>query len=144
MSEVDDAGDDIQNSFDRKSTSGFERILIDLHFLAHANYLVCTMSSNVCRLAYEMQMAINLDNFLMFKSLDTDYYNYFDMTLFKMAILENRNMHHLNFRRGDLILKRILEGKNFDGYLKNGLSNGRMINDPISKTYPSYKTIDFY
>lgn len=144
MSELDNTNANDEASYDRKSTTGFESILIDLHFLAHSNYLVCTMSSNVCRLAYEMQMAINLDNFLMFKSLDTEYFNYFDLTLFKIAILQNKNPHHLNFRRGDLIMKRILDGNNFDGYLKNGMFSGRMINDPNSKTYPSYKTIDFY
>ncbi|KAL7057413.1 hypothetical protein AAHC03_019333 [Spirometra sp. Aus1] len=38
----------------RFSTAGVYAILVDLHLLVSSDFLVCTASSNVCRLAYEL------------------------------------------------------------------------------------------
>ena len=39
----------------RLSRAGLFGIIEDIHILSMSNHLVCTLSSNVCRLAYELQ-----------------------------------------------------------------------------------------
>lgn len=49
--------------------------LVDtLHQLSQTDYLVCTFSSNMCRLAFEMMTALRLDAPQRFKSLDSLWY----------------------------------------------------------------------
>ncbi|XP_057292644.1 alpha-(1,6)-fucosyltransferase-like [Hydractinia symbiolongicarpus] len=36
----------------------FTSLLLDLHFLVYSNYTICTFSSNLCRLVYELKNAI--------------------------------------------------------------------------------------
>ncbi|KAL7057050.1 hypothetical protein AAHC03_019329 [Spirometra sp. Aus1] len=45
---------------DSWSTAGVFAILVDMHLLVSADFLVCTGSSNVCRLAYELLSAKSL------------------------------------------------------------------------------------
>nr|VZI08531.1 unnamed protein product [Spirometra erinaceieuropaei] len=61
---------------DRWSTVGLFAILVDLHLLVSADFLACTASSNVCRLAYELLSAkspIHGDASFRMQSLDQMY-----------------------------------------------------------------------
>ncbi|XP_057304706.1 alpha-(1,6)-fucosyltransferase-like [Hydractinia symbiolongicarpus] len=61
-----------------------EAMFIDLFFLAHSDYIVCTLSSNVCRLVYLMKLAkspYTVENKL--KSLDVEMF--YDYTGFRYA-----------------------------------------------------------
>lgn len=52
-----------------------EHAIIDIMRLASADFLVCTFSSNMCRLAYElMQTKYHGDASWRFRSLDDSYY----------------------------------------------------------------------
>ncbi|KAL7057410.1 hypothetical protein AAHC03_019330 [Spirometra sp. Aus1] len=60
----------------RWSTAGVLAILVDLRLLVSANFLVCTASSNVCRLAYELLSAkspIHGDAAFQMQSVDQMY-----------------------------------------------------------------------
>lgn len=48
---------DLYHVKDKPSKEVIESILIDLYFLAQSDYVVCTLSSNVCRLVYLMKLA---------------------------------------------------------------------------------------
>ena len=72
----------------RYSTGGFESLLFDIYFLSHADYLVCTFSSNICRLAYELSVPGSDDQAKTAHSLDTPYYVLSDALFHKMAVLE--------------------------------------------------------
>ena len=49
-------------------------IILDIHFLSRSDFLVCTFSSNVCRLAYEMMQAFHSDASNFFYSVDRGYF----------------------------------------------------------------------
>ncbi|XP_045211518.1 alpha-(1,6)-fucosyltransferase-like [Mercenaria mercenaria] len=49
-------------------------ILLDIYLLSECDYLVCTMSSNVCRLAFEMMQPRFIDASKYSHSLDCGYY----------------------------------------------------------------------
>ncbi|BHF80941.1 Alpha-(1,6)-fucosyltransferase [Sparganum proliferum] len=60
----------------RWSTAGVFAILVDLHLLVSSDFLVCTGSSNVCRLAYELLSAkspIRGDSAFQMQSVDQMY-----------------------------------------------------------------------
>ena len=59
----------------RYSESSFNGFLIDIAMLAHSDFLVCTFSSNVCRIVYEMMQTIHpVDAWTRIKSLDDMYF----------------------------------------------------------------------
>ncbi|BHF79302.1 Alpha-(1,6)-fucosyltransferase [Sparganum proliferum] len=60
----------------RTSAIGLFSIMLDLHLLVAADFLVCTASSNICRLAYELlstKSQIHGDAVFQMQSVDTMY-----------------------------------------------------------------------
>ena len=62
------------NVQNRYSKIGLESILREIHILVNCDYVVCTLSSNVCRLVYEMKVNHDPTRKPMIYSLDTDFY----------------------------------------------------------------------
>lgn len=58
----------------RFSETSLNGVIIDTHILAQMDYLVCTFSSNVCRLAYVMKMALSPRTALDYTSLDDTFH----------------------------------------------------------------------
>lgn len=57
----------------RRSKTSLDGAIVDTHLLTVMDYLVCTLSSNVGRLAYEKGFAGTLDKVFNFSSLDSEY-----------------------------------------------------------------------
>ncbi|XP_030847029.1 alpha-(1,6)-fucosyltransferase-like [Strongylocentrotus purpuratus] len=58
----------------RLSEESFMGIIVDIHLLARSDFLVCTCSSNVCRLAYEMMQHYHVDAATKVRSLDSKFF----------------------------------------------------------------------
>lgn len=60
----------------RRNDKSLRDFLVDVHLLAHTDHLLCTFSSQVCRLAYELMQTIPSkgDKGKSFQSLDDIYY----------------------------------------------------------------------
>lgn len=58
----------------RYSENSLYGILLDIHLLSLSDHLVCTFSSQVCRVAYEIMQTYNVDATSHFTSLDDVYY----------------------------------------------------------------------
>ena len=135
---------EIAGSFEKRfSKIGLESILFDLHFLSHADYLVCTFSSNICRRAYELMTAKKPDTYKLARSLDVHYYNYFEIKNYQIALVDNHDPS-FRFKRGDLVEKFIYSGYTFQGYHFNGIAHTRMAGTTKGGVYASYKTKDYY
>lgn len=61
----------LNNRFSEASLDG---VIVDTHILSRMDYLVCTFSSNVCRLAYVMKMALSAATAHNYTSLDQSYF----------------------------------------------------------------------
>lgn len=59
---------------ERFSGTSLNGVIIDTHILSQMEYLVCTFSSNVCRLAYVMKMALCPRTALNYTSLDDTFH----------------------------------------------------------------------
>lgn len=91
--------------------SGFG-ILLDVLLLSKSQYLVCTHSSNVCRMAYEMMQARDVNSVSQVKSLDQRYFfygqvrNLYDQKKdYYEGVIAHKatNTNEISFNVGDLI-----------------------------------------
>ncbi|KAA0708229.1 Alpha-(1,6)-fucosyltransferase [Triplophysa tibetana] len=61
----------LHNRYTENSLRG---VILDIHFLSQTDFLVCTFSSQVCRVAYEIMQTLHPDASTFFRSLDDIYY----------------------------------------------------------------------
>lgn len=117
----------------RYSDSSLQGIIIDIHLLSQSDYLVCTFSSQVCRVAYELMQTYFPDAYNRFTSLDDIYYYGGQNAHPHVAILDHkpRRTGELELKVGDLIE---VFGNHWDGY-----SKGYNTRTSMTGLLPSFK-----
>ncbi|XP_069064997.1 alpha-(1,6)-fucosyltransferase [Pleurodeles waltl] len=120
----------LHNRYTENSLRG---VILDIHFLSQADFLVCTFSSQVCRVAYEIMQTLHPDASTNFHSLDDIYYFGGQNAHNQVAIYPHhpRTPDEIPMEPGDIIG---VAGNHWDGYSKG-------INRKLGRTglYPSYK-----
>jgi len=127
----------------RYSDTSLQGIIIDIHLLSECDYLVCTFSSQVCRVAYELMQTLHVDAYNKFASLDDIYYYGGQNPHPHVAILDHkpRKNGELELKIGDLIE---VYGNHWDGF-----SKGYNTRTSTMGLFPSFKvknpvdTVDF-
>ena len=118
----------------RNDVEGTESIILDIYFLSQCDYLVCTFSSNVCRLAYALLQTNYPDGSWRFKSLDDVYY-FIGSNLNILEVIYNhiarKELGEIDLIAGDLVA---LSGNHWDGY-----SKGVNLRTNQVGLFPSYK-----
>nr|XP_027200307.1 alpha-(1,6)-fucosyltransferase-like isoform X1 [Dermatophagoides pteronyssinus] len=139
----------------RFSLESFEGFIIDVLSLSYTDYLVCTFSSQVCRLAYELmqvQRTNGRDMSTHFYSLDDVYYFGGQISHRMESIMANHNIDvHNNdpnisinkqhqFNVGDSLgIEQNLHNGYYVGDLHETKTNRRLHN---SLSYPIFKVIE--
>nr|XP_054369915.1 alpha-(1,6)-fucosyltransferase [Mirounga angustirostris] len=120
----------LHNRYTENSLRG---VILDIHFLSQADFLVCTFSSQVCRVAYEIMQTLHPDASANFHSLDDIYYFGGQNAHNQIAIYPHqpRTADEIPMEPGDIIG---VAGNHWDGYSKG-------VNRKLGRTglYPSYK-----
>ncbi|XP_062585008.1 alpha-(1,6)-fucosyltransferase-like [Saccostrea cucullata] len=122
----------------RYSDESLRGVILDIHFLSLCDHLVCTFSSQVCRVAYEMMQTMHGDATSNFKSLDDIYYfggqNGHSVEAVEKHVKQNDQ--EIDLEPGDMVG---IAGNHWDGYSKG-------MNHRTGKTglFPSYKTQEKY
>ncbi|XP_073493335.1 alpha-(1,6)-fucosyltransferase [Phyllobates terribilis] len=120
----------LHNRYTENSLRG---VILDIHFLSQSDFLVCTFSSQVCRVAYEIMQTLHPDASANFHSLDDIYYFGGQNAHNQIAIYPHhpRNADEIPMEPGDIIG---VAGNHWDGYSKG-------VNRKLGRTglYPSYK-----
>ncbi|XP_060804098.1 alpha-(1,6)-fucosyltransferase [Amyelois transitella] len=110
-------------------------LLVDLHMLSMCDYLVCTFSSQVGRVAYEMMQTNRLDASNSFYSLDDIYYFGGQNAHDRIAVMPNKGGNHdISLEVNDLIG---IAGNHWNGY---GRGTNKRSN--VNGLVPWYKTAD--
>ncbi|KAF2348662.1 SH3 domain, partial [Trinorchestia longiramus] len=120
----------------RYSDSALKGIIADIHFLSLTDYLVCTFSSQVCRIAYEIMQTMHPDASSYFHSLDDIYY-YGGQSSHNQKVRFNhvpRRSNEMSMNKGDIIG---IAGNHWNGYSKGVNKRTRQ-----NALYPSYKAED--
>ncbi|XP_038075325.1 alpha-(1,6)-fucosyltransferase-like [Patiria miniata] len=110
-------------------------VITDIHFLALSDYLVCTFSSQVCRVAYEIMQTYHPDASAFFHSLDDVYYFGGQNEHRQAALYEHkpRGRDEIALGPGDTVG---VAGNHWDGYSKG---RNHRLRGRSSGLYPSYK-----
>nr|CAG4642401.1 EOG090X03KK [Evadne anonyx] len=117
----------------RYTDASLRGILMDIDMLAHSDYLVCTFSSQVCRLAYEIMQTLHPDASSKFKSLDDIYY-YGGQGAHQQVAMHFHKITkdgEIALEPGDVLG---IAGNHWDGY-----SRGVNERTKLSGLYPSFK-----
>uniref|UniRef100_A0A1B0GKV9 Alpha-(1,6)-fucosyltransferase n=2 Tax=Lutzomyia longipalpis TaxID=7200 RepID=A0A1B0GKV9_LUTLO len=112
-------------------------IIMDTHLLSLSDYLVCTFSSQVCRVAYEIMQTLHLEDATQrFKSLDDIYYYGGQNAHNRRAVIPHspRNSREITIQKNDLI--------SIAGNHWNGFSKGKNTRTNQMGLFPSFKVVD--
>ncbi len=122
----------------RYSSSALKGIINDIHMLSRADFLVCTFSSQVCRIAYEIMQQYIPDASDRFKSLDDIWYYGGQDEHQQLAVMEHSpsSKEEIELKPGDVI--------GVAGNHWNGLNKGRNHRSNRVGLYPQYKTREKY
>ena len=118
----------------RYSGNSLKGIITDIHMLSRTDYLVCTFSSQVCRVAYEIMQYLKVDASDNFKSLDDIWYFGGQDEHQQVAVMEHKpgNRDEIELKVGDVI--------GVAGNHWNGFNKGRNHRTNRIGLYPQYKT----
>ncbi|KAL1506287.1 hypothetical protein ABEB36_005679 [Hypothenemus hampei] len=120
----------------RYSDTSLFGIIYDIHMLALSDFLVCTFSSQVCRIAYEVMQNYYPDASSRYKSLDDIYYYGGQNPHNMVAVLphEPKKIGEMQIKVGDLL--------GVAGNHWNGFSKGRNLRTNQNGLYPTFKVKD--
>merc|ERR1719422_2359220 len=132
-------------NYQRQSQSGLEQIVSNVKILSQCDYVVCTFSSNICRLVYKMMQGANEDYQHKLQSVDDSFYYFitgFFVSTNQQAVLNHvpRNKDEIELKIGDVISIPGSKNRNRKTNLLNGYSIGRNLRTGKTGLYPSYKT----
>ncbi|XP_052816761.1 alpha-(1,6)-fucosyltransferase-like isoform X1 [Mya arenaria] len=121
----------------RYTLESLKGVITDVHFLSMCDYIVCTLSSQICRLAYEIMQTKHGDLSSRVKSLDDIYYFSGGSPERWIAMYDHdaRNEDEFSFKAGDTIQN---YGNHWDGY-----SKGKHLRSGNEGLFPSYKVKRF-
>lgn len=120
----------------RYTDSSLNGIILDIHMLSLCDYLVCTFSSQVCRVAYEIMQTMYPDASHRFKSLDDIYYYGGQNSHHREVVLPHnpKNHNEIHMKPGDLVG---VAGNHWDGF-----SKGKHVRTNEIGLFPSFKVND--
>lgn len=122
-------------------SADFSGIVTDVEMLSRCDYLVCTMSSNICKLAYELRLARDQRASVAGKyySLDSNYFMYRKPWRKHTATLAHKKngRMEMNLLLGDSISDR---GLHQHDYLSKGFGWGRNLRTKKTGKFPLFKT----
>ena len=121
----------------RYNSNSLSYLISDIHMLSLSDFIVCTLSSNVCKLAYEIQQLRYVDGSWRIHSLNNHWLNFGSSSSHdhaEQAIYSHtaNTPEELSFDVGDTITD--------VGFKQNGYVFGILIRNNRSGFYPSYKT----
>ena len=118
----------------RYTSSSLKGVITDIHLLSLTDYLVCTFSSQVCRIAYEIMQEFHVDAYDRFKSLDDIWYFGGQDEHQQVAVLPHnpKSRKELPLEVGDVL--------GVAGNHWNGFNKGKNHRNNLVGLYPEYKT----
>ncbi|XP_042882772.1 alpha-(1,6)-fucosyltransferase-like [Penaeus japonicus] len=129
----------------RTKGSSVRYLLADVYFLSRSDFLVCGMTSNICRLAYELMQAAHPDASTRASSVDQEYFMHYGVGDVVKARFphEPRSTKEMEMQKGDLV-DRYDRPINFAQHpiKKDGFQWGTNTRTKKRGYYPAYKALE--
>ncbi|KAF5294268.1 hypothetical protein FQR65_LT10854 [Abscondita terminalis] len=108
-------------------------VILDIHIMSHSHYLVCTFSSNICRLAYELMQIYHVDASAKIASLDDIYFYSQENTNQRVTITSHKaqSAQEIDLLPGDIV--------HITYNYWNGYSKGKNLRTRKHGLFPSFK-----
>lgn len=119
----------------RYSENSLSGIITDIHLLSLTDYLVCTFSSQVCRVAYEIMNNLNHDAAHRYRSLDDIYYYGGQKARYQKVVLAHEPA------RPEEIELLVDDEISVAGNHWNGYSKGTNLRTFKTGLYPTFKVV---
>ena len=117
--------------------------LADFFTLVNADFVVCTHSSNICRLVYEYMHALKSDAYIRVRPIDIEYYFFGYNTMYRIAVVDHipaSNSSEIELKTGDILKLVVYKAYDAqDGNLFNGYSRGLNMRTNKIGIVPSFK-----
>ncbi|XP_042145208.1 alpha-(1,6)-fucosyltransferase-like [Ixodes scapularis] len=136
-----------------RNNSALFGVMLDITLLAESDFVVCTLSSGFCRVAYELMQTRHPDASLRVTSLDVEYFYAYNSFPPMKALYGNRpaSARELGWPGAGVLIKRPGAGwaiatALFKRY-NDGFNPGRLLSASKrskSKQYPRFKTTQTY
>jgi glycoprotein 6-alpha-L-fucosyltransferase len=113
-------------AFDLKSRYAFDSLMgmvSDLHMMAWSDFIVCTLSSNICRIVLESMQTIHPDASHLVRTVDTLYFNYAENEQHVKVIHESRATRKNGLKVGDVLVWTKWNHDGLYGVYRPGRSN---------------------
>ena len=127
----------------RYSSNSLRGIISDINMLSKTDFLVCTFSSQVCRVAYEIMQYLKPDASDNFKSLDDIWYFGGQDEHQQVVVMDHnpKTRDEIELKVGDTVG---VAGNHWDGFNKGRNHRaGRVGLYPQYKTREKVKIVDF-
>lgn len=123
----------VKDTSTRSSDTALKGLLADIHFLSKSDFIVCTFSSRVCKLAYTLMQTYHPDASADVQSLDDVFYYIQQPEHLQRAVASHipRDPTEIDLQAGDLI--------HISGNFWNGSTKGINKRSGNKGLYPSYK-----
>ncbi|XP_047493138.1 alpha-(1,6)-fucosyltransferase-like [Penaeus chinensis] len=127
----------------RSSKANMRNLMADIYFLSRSDFLVCGMSSNICRLAYELMQTLHSDASWKLFSMDLHYCFHYQSAHEVVARYPHspRSGSEIELRKGDRVMKSQYHYNKQRNY-HDGFSHGVNQRTKRAGLYPTYKTVD--
>nr|XP_027219387.1 alpha-(1,6)-fucosyltransferase-like [Penaeus vannamei] len=129
----------------RKKSESVRYFFADVYFLSRSDFLVCGMTSNICRLSYELMQSLHADASTRVSSVDRDYYFHYEVGNVVKARFPHkpRRPGELEMQEGDEVNRNDLPTHFRKHPSKdNGFLWGRNTRTKKFGYYPVYKTVE--
>lgn len=131
------------SKFKRRSKANKQLLMADVYFLSHTDGLVCKMSSNICRIAYELLHTPHTDATRKIYNVDLPYYFHYQSPRYMKARYPHtpRSANELELQNGD----RVMDDHTYYRWNRNphnGINYGTNMRTGKAGFYPVHKTLD--
>ncbi|XP_052774806.1 alpha-(1,6)-fucosyltransferase-like [Mya arenaria] len=127
----------------RTSKLAMDAIVRDTVLLSRCDFLVCTMSSNICRLAYELMHVQTGDAFDRAVSVDVDWFYYLHLSRIYTAMMPHSYPVHMeiSFKVGDVIITNTFKQSQVQ---EKGFIIGKNRRTGQTGLVPKYKIVEVF
>lgn len=135
----------VANYTTRYSDKSLSGLLLDIHLLSKSDFLICTFSSHICRMSFELMQISHPDYSHRYLSLETKWHTHEDSPGYLETVIEHKAKYNfeVDAQRGDRLEMWLWHNFSYGYYSVNNLRTGKQGMIPSFKVVDKWKIVKF-